>query len=237
MESASNFRTPRSTSGPHVTLLEDSSRPAAAFHLVQPAAFDQDAECWGSARFLPETPRWLLLVALIYAPWAYGSTRAWTITTLDWLLGLILAGWTVSCAVQRQWPRVHPVLLLSIGWLLFQGWWMTLNAKFVFDTTFNAVPLKAFAPWAPGTVNEAVSWPNIVNLSFMLGIACFACDLGRRSVWRKRLWLVAALTGVSLIGLGLIQKVSHAPGIFWKNEQFGQTFLRPIVITPMRDHS
>jgi len=225
MEAAPNFRTHTSTGGPGLGSLTEPARPAASFRRVDESEPLEAMEATSLfARVFHQGPRWLLLLTLISAPWAYGSTREWTIRLLAWQLGIVLAGWGASCLVRREWPRIHPVLLAAAGLLLFQGWWMTLNAKFVFDAALQPTAIESLAAWAPGSVNQVVSWPDVINLSLMLGIACFACDLARRHEWRKRIWLAMAFSGVSLIGFGLAQKLAHAPGIFWQDEKFGQTF-------------
>jgi hypothetical protein len=52
-----------------------------------------------AAAVLSEAGRWLLLASLIYAPWAFGTTRDWTIEILEaalfamgaiWVSGLLL---------------------------------------------------------------------------------------------------------------------------------------------------
>ncbi|HXG46787.1 MAG TPA: hypothetical protein VNO52_04120, partial [Methylomirabilota bacterium] len=177
--------------------------------------------------FLRGAPCWLLLCALVSAPWVYGSTRPWSVRLLDWQLGIALAGWVISCLARREWPRIHPVLVGAAGLLLLQGWWMTLNAKFVFDEHLNYTPIEPWVDWAPGTVNQAVSWPNVVNLSLMLGVVCCAADLGRTPQWRKRIWLTLALTGISIVVFGLVQKLTRAPGLYWRDEGFLPTFFGP----------
>src|ERR1043165_7408865 len=52
---------------------------------------------------LVTTPRWLLLAALIYAPWAYGGTRPWTVDVLNLVLGAIMILWLMGCAVGLWW--------------------------------------------------------------------------------------------------------------------------------------
>src|SRR5260221_1300413 len=52
-----------------------------------------------------------------------------------------------------------------------------------------------------------------------------ASDLSAREHWRRRLWLIMCLTGVSLMVLGLVQRVTAAPGIFWRTDlDCGLTF-------------
>ena len=59
-------------------------------------------------RLLSAAPRWLVLLSLVYAPWAFGCTRPWTIVVLNALLGTALALWLADCAMRRRLPNVHP---------------------------------------------------------------------------------------------------------------------------------
>ena len=45
-----------------------------------------------------------------------------------------------------------------------------------------------------------------------------AADLSAHERWRSRFWLVLSLTGVSIVILGLAQRLTSAPGIFWRTD-------------------
>src|SRR5688500_8206682 len=81
-------------------------------------------------RVLAAIPRWWFLGILCYAPWAYGSTRPWTINVLNLLLGCCLFFWLLDCIVARRWPRLPLVLIVVCGVLVTQLGWMTWNAGF-----------------------------------------------------------------------------------------------------------
>jgi hypothetical protein len=196
---------------------EAGSRPDSARH----------RERTDAGQFLSRAPRWLFLAVLVYAPWAYGCTRPWTIDLLNIALFAVTGLWLAGCLVTRERPRVHPVLLTAAILLLLQGWWMTGNAGFSYDT---ALQPHAREPWArawPGAVDHAAALPAMTGLSAMLGAACFACDLARRRRWRQRLWAVIAVAGISIVVLGLAQKLTGAPGIFWQDEGHARTFFGP----------
>ncbi len=55
---------------------------------------------------LVELPRWLLLAAIVYAPWAFGCTRWWAKTLLIQSLLVISLLWLVSLLLRRRWPRM-----------------------------------------------------------------------------------------------------------------------------------
>src|SRR5476651_375353 len=85
-------------------------------------------------------PRWLLLGALVFAPWAYGCTREWSGKILEcWLLGtlgifiLVGGGWKGR---NGRVPLACGILLLSLGA------WMVINAYAAFQPeTFRFQPL------------------------------------------------------------------------------------------------
>lgn len=158
-------------------------------------------------RLLTESPRWMLLVILIYAPWAFGCTRSWTIDLLNWLLAAMLVLWIVDCAVRRVRPRVHPVCAVGVGILLFQGWGMAANAHWFYDPEyFQFVPVAAWWKSGPGAVDQGTSYSMMRRVSALLGVICFVIDLSRHASWRRRIWWTVAAAGTSIILFGLVQK-------------------------------
>ena len=172
-------------------------------------------------RFVVEAPRWLFLAAMVWAPWAYGSTPPWTITALERLLGLIVVLWLVGCALRRLKPAIHPVLLTGTHATLFFGWWMALNPHFRDSGNYNFIPLHPLLPWAPGSVDAAISVKAMVRITCLLGSVCFICDLSGRRAWRRRIWQVIGATGVSLVLFGLLQSAFARPLIVWGWEDMG----------------
>src|SRR5271163_3655877 len=98
-------------------------------------------------RAVIDTPRWLLLAALVYAPWAYGCTPAWTIRFLEILLAVITGLWLAGCALRRAKPRVHPVMLGCAALILIQGWWMAFNPHYMDLGNFRFTPLAPRVQW------------------------------------------------------------------------------------------
>ncbi len=158
--------------------------------------------------FLVNAPRWLFLAALVFGPWAYGSTRPWCMQILDGILGVVVVLWLASCAVRRRLPLVPWPLSVTALLLLLQGWFLILNAEAMYDRDlFVFTPLHQLVPFAPGVVDRLAAIPTMLNDSAMLGAVCFAADLGQRPVWRKRLWWTAALNGILLMICGLGMKI------------------------------
>src|SRR5438093_5425604 len=174
---------------------------------------------------LISAPRWLLLAALVYAPWAYGCTRPWTADVLSALLGGVVFLWLAGCAVRRAWPVIPAVPLLASLLLIGQAWWMVLNAKSEYDAVaLRYVLLDPWFTWAPGSLHKSLSLPTAIHMTALLGAGLFCCDLARRPIWRKRLLHTMAVTGVSLVVFGLIERLAGASGIFWGPPAQGETF-------------
>jgi hypothetical protein len=176
-------------------------------------------------RFLTDLPPWLLLSSLIYAPWAFGSTRAWTIDVLNVLLGAVVAFWLADCAVRRVWPRVHPVCAVAAGLLALQGWWMCGNAHWLYDPEyFRFVPVESWWKAAPGTVDQSVSVAMMVRVSALLAVICFVNDLSRHVQWRRRLWWTITVAGTSVVLFGLLQRGVGAPLLPFENVRPGHLY-------------
>ena len=176
-------------------------------------------------QLIVNAPRWLLLATLAYAPWAYGATRQWAIVGLNYLLGAMLGLWLVSYLLRQGWPSVHPVLAVSALGLAAQAWFMVINAKYDYDNARHEfIPLTPLLSRAPGSLHRSLSATKAVQLSAILAAVCVVCDLARSAVWRKRLLLTLALTGTSVVLLGLAQRLSNASSVFWGPENMGKTF-------------
>jgi hypothetical protein len=101
--------------------------------------------------------------------------------------------------------------------LLLFGWWMAINARWIYDSDFFLfLRRSALIDAAPGSVDYAISAAWMVRATLLLGIVLFVAQLCRDPVWLMRLWWTIALTGGSIALLGLIQKATHAPMIFWE---------------------
>jgi O-antigen ligase len=174
-------------------------------------------------RVLVEAPRWLLLAALLFAPWAYGATRPWGIRLLSIQLVLITSLWLLECLLRRRRPSLpKPAFLAALG-LLAEGWWMVMNAKSIFDPQLMALfPTKPLVESLPGSADGLLSSVTILLTTGLLGVLLFASDLAQRVVWRRRLWMTMALAGVSICVLGILQKIGGPPVLNWVWEESKQ---------------
>jgi len=175
-------------------------------------------------RLTIETPRWLFLSALVYAPWVYGTTPAWAITYLNLLLVLILILWLTSCWLRGMRPAVPTPLLWCIAIILVSGWGMALNPHYADTGGFQFVVLRAPIPRLPGTVDGVTSRIMMERVTCLLGIVCFVCDLSARRIWRRRIWRTMAATGASVVLFGLVQSAFARPIFFWRMEDMGEPY-------------
>lgn len=174
-------------------------------------------------RVLVEAPRWLLLAALVFAPWAYGATRPWGIRLLSIGLVLITGLWILECSLRRKKPVVSWIpVSLSLA-LLAQGWWMVANAKSIFDPQLMILfPTKPLTEGLPGSADGLLSSVAMLLNTGLLGAMLFACDLATRPQWRRRMWMTMALTGISIAIFGLVQKAGGQPVLAWVWEEAKQ---------------
>jgi hypothetical protein len=179
-------------------------------------------------RSLIEAPRWLLLVTLVYAPWAYGCTSPRAINLLSILMALAIGTWLLGCLVRRVSPRVSPVALGAVLLLLCLGWWMAFNAHSRYDPQrLQFIPIGSLVAFAPGGLDRAASLAAMAPISGILGIILFVGDFSRRAEWRRRLWWTIGLTGASIAFLGLFQRASGISVMFPYTDQTRAMFFGP----------
>ena len=178
------------------------------------------------SRRLLESSRWLLLVAVITSAWLWGTTREWT---KDLVCGILLIDTALFASALigiRRFPRIPTVAAAIILFVLAQGWILTGNTR-------TPLPPGSVIPdhhggilqFIPGFVGRADSFRAMLLISGLLGAFCIASDLSANRLWRMRLWKTLALTGTSIVALGLIQRLTNAPAIFWNvYENTGETF-------------
>lgn len=184
-------------------------------------------------KFLRDAPRWLLLAALVYAPWDYGATTERGIVTLNFMLGAAVLLWIVGLGLRvgRRGggtpagisdpgynARGLPWLMtVPIVFLLGLGWWMAANAHTIYDSEESMfVPVRSLLAWAPGAIDQAVAAAWMLRATALLGTICLVAEACRDPAWLLRLWTTIGTTGGSIALLGLIEKASAAPMIFWR---------------------
>ena len=171
-------------------------------------------------RVLVEAPRWLLLAALVFAPWAYGATRPWGMRLLSIGLVLITGVWLLECLLRRKKPAFSWLPLLAAVGLATQGWWMVANAKSIFDPQLMILfPTTPLTESLPGSADGLLSSVAMLLHTGLLGALLFTADLASRPQWRRRLWLTMAFTGISVAIFGMLQKIGGQPVLAWVWEE------------------
>jgi hypothetical protein len=165
---------------------------------------------------LVDLPRWGLLGLLVVAPWIYGSTRPAGKLFLTAGLLIVLGLFLLSLLVRLRLPKMNVVSAILTGLLLLQGWIMVLNPeqKFV-PAIFAFLPLPKAIPWLPGVVDQATAESQLLLVTGLIGAFWISSDWAASGRWQTRVWWAMSLTGVSLVALGLAQRVTSAPAIFW----------------------
>ena len=179
---------------------------------------------------------WLLLAALVFAPWAYGCTGTDEIAMLNGILGTALVLWLASLLpglLSRQNRVSDPghrvsmprVLVIIAAAVLVLGWAMALNARSIYDSDFFLfISRQNILPSAPGSVDAAISTALVLRATLSVGVILLVVDLARNPVWLLRLWWTIAIAGGSIALLGLLQKGTGAPMIFWQPaKQWGES--------------
>lgn len=170
-------------------------------------------------RFLFDAPRWLLIAALFFAPWFYGGTTEQGITVTSSLVGAAVLLWLCGLPFRsaRSDVKLSRALLISVLALVVLGWWMVLNARTIYDSDFVAfVSTRSLAGGLSGSVDQAVSAAWMLRATALLGAVCVAADAARDALWLSRFCLTIATVGGSISFLGLVQKATRAPMIFWR---------------------
>ena len=117
---------------------------------------------------------------------------------------------------RKHRARVPLALAIIAPALLVFGWAITLNARSIYDSDFFLfISRQNILPSAPGSVDAAISAAWMLRATLLIGVIFLTIDLVRNPVWLLRLWWTIAFTGGSIALLGLVQKASGAPMIFW----------------------
>src|SRR5260370_9902377 len=120
---------------------------------------------------------------------------------------------------------VPPVLVIIASAVLVLGWAMALNARSIYDSDFFLfISRQNVLPFAPGSVDAAISAALVLRATLLVGVILLVVDLARDAVWLLRLWWTIAIAGGSIALLGLLHKGTGAPMLFWQPaKQWGES--------------
>lgn len=172
-----------------------------------------------------ECSRCVLLLSLVYAPWAYGCTYPWTSLVLDGILATALLLWIAACILGKKMPRLLPVPVISSALLILLGTFMAWNSHFQHDPIAHRFT-RITPIWAnlPGSIDATSVWSHTRHAALMLGSLLLAADAARGKTWRRRFLFTMALVGASIALFGLIQRATAASMIFWLPGHSGSLF-------------
>ena len=170
-------------------------------------------------RALADAPRWMFLLILVFAPWAYGCTDRLTLSILNQFSAALLGLWLAGCAWRRRWPQLPWLPVAVVTLLLLQGWWLVWNAHsyHVYRTWTTVIRLADAPPLAgwPGAIDRPLAQLAMLNVTALAGLFLFAADLMTRPEWRKRVWGTMALTVLSLVVAGVVLKLAWPEAREW----------------------
>lgn len=162
-------------------------------------------------RAIADIPRWMFLCILVYAPFAYGCRLPLEMIVLNQFAATLTVFWAMSCLWRSRWPLLPWLPTTIVVLLLLQGWWLAWNAHSIHNfitatTVFRIWDYPPLPAW-PGAIDRRLSHFSMLNVTSMLVLFLFACDLMTRSIWRKRVWVTMALTAVGVAVMGTVLKL------------------------------
>lgn len=162
-------------------------------------------------RAIADAPRWMFLLILVYAPWAYGCTNYLTVAVLNQFSAALMVLWLGGCAWRRRWPVLSWLPAVLVAFLLLQGWWLAWNAHSVHHfrtwTTVNRIWDHPPLPDWPGAIDRLHALTGMRSTTALFALFLFACDLMTRPLWRKRVWVTMTLTALSVAVGGTVLKL------------------------------
>jgi len=165
--------------------------------------------------FFRQMAGWLLGLALVFAPWAWGTIKPAGLMGLELILSAAGICWLLAMLTPAFRPKLPRLLVLCVALLLLQGWWMAVNAHRAYNAVehqFTAVhPLIALLP---GAADRTMAVGAMVHVTVILLALLMMCDFARSPHWRLGLWKALAATGASIAIYGLGAKAGLYPPMF-----------------------
>lgn len=175
---------------------------------------------------LVEVSRWFLILCMMAASWLWGGTRPWTQDLIAQMLLIDSGVFFLGLVVMGRWPRLPMAVLASILLLLALGWLAAINSYPGPGGIRILLPkIPSHVAEFPAFLDRNLSLRAMELMTGLLGAFCISCDLSANRGWRMLLWKAIALNGFGIVCLGLIQRFTNAPSIYWNiYENTGPTF-------------
>ncbi len=148
----------------------------------------------------------LLIVAIFFGPWAFGSRPYWAALTLASILFSAVVVCWLGWFQAKRLPVVPPACWGAVIFLAAFAVLSILNPQSTFDVALGSfLPNPSFVPCLPATVDTATGWSFTVEILAYLFVIPVVADLSRLAHWRQRLLSAIALAGllVGIAGLSL----------------------------------
>jgi O-antigen ligase len=177
-------------------------------------------------RSLLEASRWLLLITLVAASWLWGGTRPWTQAVIAHMLLIDSGIFLLGLVILGRFPRIPRITLGAVMLILTMGWLISLNSYPGPGGIRILLPkIQGIHVGWPAFLDRNLSLHAMLLVSGLLGAFCIACDLSANREWRMFFWKAIALNGFGIVILGLAQRFTNAPSIYWNVYEYtGPTF-------------
>jgi len=178
--------------------------------------------------------RVLVILILLFAPWAFGTTERWSLITVEILTAtaafLALLGYRYTSVVAQKgvlwnWSWGAPMLALVV-YMTIQA----LNASYRYqDATQSLIPLHHVS-WLPHSVDVATTWQTVAK--FLTYIAFFwtvrVCFVD--STQTRLLLSVVVVSGFVMALLAILQKLTGTTDLLWvRTPKSGGSIFGPFV--------
>jgi O-Antigen ligase len=159
------------------------------------------------ARLLQTAAGRIVSCAIVYAPFAFGSTQPWAIDQVERLLAAAFCLFLSYLLINRRWPRLAWVPTVAGFVVLGAGWFMAYNAKSVWDPYLHAsLNVGKHIPLLPGAAERLTAHLAMRKFDALFGCFLLCYDMAAERRWRREWVIVTALTGAALCVFGVVQQ-------------------------------
>ena len=154
----------------------------------------------------------LLALAVIYAPWAWGCVWPRPLAGLEVILAASGGLWILSRVGNARSVALPRLLLVCIGWILLQGWFMALNAHHAYNSvTHQLMATHEWVAFLPGASDQSLAMASMRHITLLLLALLIAYDLLAQRWWRDFFWNLIAVVGASVAVYGLLARAGIMP--------------------------